>query len=114
MEPEKTTSSASQVKSRSFLGRSANGIVTEQACQFLFVCYVFDSVPSPLASLAIWLLRLILKTHEESTNLQLNTFLYITYFCLSQGVAEDTEKSAPTGTVLFPFPFSAFHVCTDN
>uniref|UniRef100_A0A1J3HHX8 Dynamin-related protein 3B n=1 Tax=Noccaea caerulescens TaxID=107243 RepID=A0A1J3HHX8_NOCCA len=30
VEPEKTTSSASQVKSRSFLGRSANGIVTEQ------------------------------------------------------------------------------------
>lgn len=45
VEPEKAASSSSQIKIRSFLGRQANGIVTDQACHFL--CYVFDSVTFP-------------------------------------------------------------------
>lgn len=51
MEPEKTTSFASQIKTRSFLGRQANGIVTDQA--FHLFCYVFDSVTSPSVSYAV-------------------------------------------------------------
>jgi hypothetical protein len=42
VEPERTASSGSQIKTRSFLGRQANGIITDQACHAL--CYVFDSV----------------------------------------------------------------------
>lgn len=42
MEPDRTSSSASQVKSRSFLGRQANGIVADQVCHF--ICYIINSV----------------------------------------------------------------------
>lgn len=48
MEPDRTSSSASQVKSRSFLGRQANGIVQDQVCHFL--C----SIINPIYHVALW------------------------------------------------------------
>lgn len=43
MEPDRTSSSTSQVKSRSFLGRQANGIVTDQVLSF-YMLYIINSV----------------------------------------------------------------------
>jgi dynamin 1-like protein len=43
VEPDRTSSSTSQVKSRSFLGRQANGIVTDQVLSF-YMLYIINSV----------------------------------------------------------------------